>query len=97
MILDEYIETKIAPSNKEHYKNLGYDISNIKIPILVKVCDLLLNSHIKINVKCDVCGELMKMSYQNYNKNTNNQTEMCTCIKCKSIKSKKNMSRKIRL
>lgn len=89
MIIDEYVETKISSANREHYKKLGYNISDCKNPIIVKIADLPLGSHIKINVKCDICGILLKMSYQNYNKNTNNQTDICTCSKCKTIKTKR--------
>lgn len=48
-----------------------------------------MSSHVKIKVKCDICGEERIISYQNYNKCTKNQTEIYTCTKCKSIKSEK--------
>ena len=55
MILDKKIEVTIAPANQKHYVNLDYKNVEIFNKIIVKTTDLPKKSHVKINVKCDVC------------------------------------------
>lgn len=68
MIITEKVEVKITNSNiREFYKNLGYNTDFYKIEVLVK--HLLKNSHVVIDVRCDICGGEKKLKYLKYTKN----------------------------
>ena len=47
-------------------------------------------SHIRINVKCDICGKEKQLKYEKYIKNTKDLTQpYCCCRKCAEYKIKK--------
>ena len=69
MILDKYVNIKWHASNKKYLTEKGYVYTGIGTFILIKVSDLKPNSHIKLRVKCDVCGNEKLISYKQYNKN----------------------------
>lgn len=78
MIIDEYVDVGITWKNKQKYENLGYVIPTIYddihkknvvrkgTKIKIKVSELSENSHEKIHVKCDYCGEEHYVVYQSY-------------------------------
>ena len=81
-------EVNIFISNKiiGYYRNLGYNI----IPNshnIISVEDLLKYSTIKVDVRCDLCGVENNISFQKYNKNTENYG-IYTCSKCSKFKTK---------
>lgn len=55
MIIDKEIEIIVNNQNLEHYKNKGYN-AVYREKLIVKVLDLTIGSHYKINVRCDNCG-----------------------------------------
>lgn len=73
MIIDKIIKVK----NKPYYIKIGYD-KNLKM-INVKIDDIRPNSHIKIKVKCDYCGNEKELSYVKYLKNTKSNTLPYAC------------------
>ena len=82
MLKDEYVKMKWTKNNKKHYVEKGYLFTNFGDEFVIKVEDLPVGSHFKVNVICDYCGiEIIK----EYRYHTN---EDC-CCKCKTEKSKK--------
>lgn len=67
MLLTKEVQVKLWGTNMWHYKNLGYNGKQGDI-ITVKVEDVPKNSHIKIDVLCDYCGEeIFSVFYYHYN------------------------------
>ena len=87
MILTEKVEIKIVNSKiREYYKNAGYNTENYKIFVLVK--DLLKNSHVLVDVKCDICGHEKNLKYSKYIKNYSKyQIYACSNL-CAQVKNK---------
>lgn len=65
MLKTSEIEIKMIGKNKQHYSNLGYDISGEFI--FININDLPKNSGRMVDCICDDCNKDMKMTYQNYN------------------------------
>jgi len=86
MILDKKTTVKITKQNIEYFRNLNYNCE-LKDNIDIDIFNLQKGSHIKINVKCDICGEESSISYKNYNKNIKNYN-IYTCLKCSNFKNK---------
>lgn len=101
MILTKEVEVKLAPSNIEYYKNLGYQIPmrksktkgkdyvyDIGSTIIVKLEDLPKGSESKIDILCDYCQEtVFSMKYYVYWYRIEN-IQKCACKKCKGLKMK---------
>jgi len=77
MLLSEKVLVPINGRNCKHFENLGYDIPRYKdnnyrlcikrgTVIEVNVNDLLQNSTVKVERKCDVCKEVSEVSYYQY-------------------------------
>ena len=80
MIIDKKIEIIVGSHSIRHYKSLGYSaVWNEKI--IIKIEHLTKNSHVLVNVKCDVCHKNKKLKYQKYIQNTKNLTEPYCCSK----------------
>lgn len=86
MLLTEKIEIKIVYKNIEYFKNLGFEVKNGET-ININIKNLSSNSHLKVNVKCDICGEEKEIKYREYI-NQNNIHNFDTCKKCSQIKNK---------
>lgn len=75
-------EVEVVPSGKmiQHYKNKGYNAEYHK-PLLVKVEDLSSGSRIKIEARCDYCGEIKTIQYCDYLKSLK-LGGTYSCVKC---------------
>ena len=69
MILTKQIEIGINYKNIEHFKELGYEVKCGK-RIVVPIEHISPQSNIKVEVKCDYCGEIKIIKYQDYVINT---------------------------
>jgi len=88
MILDKTIMTTISHMNIEYYKSIGYIDIKCNQKITIPVGHLPIESNLKINVKCDVCGNEKILAYQKYNKNIR-KYNLYTCnTSCAQIKNK---------
>lgn len=88
MLLDKEVEVIIGSTMLKYYINLGYAISHKGEKIKIKVEHLSLGSKTILNVKCDICGTIKKLSYDKYNKNIKN-TGIYSCNNsCSSFKNK---------
>lgn len=63
MILDEYVETKIAVNTYQYWHSLGYNVAkptprnNVSQMIQVSIGDLQAGSNVYVNCRCDTCNE----------------------------------------
>lgn len=88
MILIQKIKVKISTKTFKHYKNLGYNFYKCGETIEVLVTDLSIGSHVKIFVKCDVCGKEKEMPYKEYFNNIKNQGYFSCSPNCGKEKQK---------
>jgi len=65
MILDQKITIKVNPSQLKHLRGKGYDVVSGQ-ELTLPIDDLNDSSHLKVNVKCDVCGKEKKLPYRRY-------------------------------
>ena len=56
---------------------------------IIKIENLAINSHKKVMVKCDNCGNIKEVKYQSYNKSTNNNTEKFYCNNKECVNKKR--------
>lgn len=76
-------EVKVKPSGKtiQYYRDLGYDAKYLQ-PLVIKIEDLQMGSHVQIEVLCDMCKEnIITVSYDRYNKSIK-QTGSFVCKEC---------------
>lgn len=88
MILNKNIEIKINKKNINHIKSKGYDVK-LKDIANINIKDLNHGSHIKINVRCDICSNEKEIMFQKYIKNINNGNFYACSSKCAQNKVKK--------
>ena len=67
MLLNKFAKVKINSKTVRKHKSPGYDCDNGDI-IDVKIEDLSKYSHVNVNLKCDICGEIYSTPYYAYNK-----------------------------
>jgi len=86
MILNEKIDIKIFPSNKNIYvKKYNCNVGDI---ISIDIADLSMNSTTKINAKCDICGKEKEIQYRHYNRNIKNKKFFVCSLSCAQSKIK---------
>lgn len=82
MLLDKEIDIIVASQKLKFYQNLGYPVMNKNQKLRIKIEHLSLQSHLLVNVECDVCHTQKKLSYDKYNKNIKNINVYCCSEKC---------------
>lgn len=102
MLLTECAELAINSSDIHWYEEKGYDIPRYwsqkhkkmlvrrGTKIIVKVKDLTIGSHVKVDVACDYCGCVKNVTYKDYLKNHDDVLGDC-CVKCRPVKYKETM------
>ena len=86
------VEIKIGSSNYKHYEELGYKIpkkigakgkivNDFNKTIVVKTKDLTKGCNAYVDVKCDCCSKIYKMTYNNYNKIKHDENKIY-CYEC---------------
>ena len=88
MILDENIITTISHMNIEYYKSIGYFDIKCNQKIEIPVNHLPIESNLKINVKCDICGNEKLLAYQKYTKNIKKYNIYTCNTSCAQFKNK---------
>jgi hypothetical protein len=88
MILDEFVINKWSTNNKKYYIEKGYIFTKFGDMFLIKPIDLMINSTLKVHVKCDVCNNEKMLSYQNYNTNIKSGNYYACSPKCSQNKKK---------
>lgn len=66
MLLTKTVKVKWSGSNKKWYESKGYKYTKIYDELEVKTEDLLSESHVLIEIKCDSCGVESKTQWKNY-------------------------------
>ena len=101
MLLTESVEVTLNNKNIKHYEEKGYKIPRyyhkkhctyfVKTgtKINVKVEDLTIGSHVKVDVACDYCGQIKNVCYKDYLKNHDELGDCC--VNCRPIKYKDTM------
>lgn len=104
MLLTKVVEIMINSSDIRWYENKGYDIPRywsqkhkkmmVKrgTKMIVKVEDLTVGSHARVDVACDYCGQVKNVAYKDYLKNHDDLGDCC--VKCRHIKYKDTMMKK---
>lgn len=95
MLLSQEVEVKVVGRNMRYYEELGYEIPKyfnkkenkycVKrgTTITVKIKDIPKQSHVMVDAKCDYCGEIIKVRYDAYNKQRENDIINDCCNDCK--------------
>ena len=86
MILTKEVNIFINNKVITYYKKLGYTIKPNDFN-KIKVEDLLKNSMVRVDVKCDICEMENNIILQKYTKNIK-KYNFYTCVKCSHIKNK---------
>ena len=85
MILTKNINVIISGSNYKFYKKKYPDIKMFQ-KIKVNVNELPINSPLRIDCKCEICGEIKNIPYRKYLMNKDRQGYY-SCKHCKNIKT----------
>jgi hypothetical protein len=98
MLISKEVEVGISSKNLSYFRDLGYDVPTHVLDkyrgeqvkkgtkIIVKVEDLILGSHVQVEVLCDYCKkEIATKSYRNFI-NSRKKSDKDCCDKCKYIK-----------
>jgi len=90
MIVTEFVNLKVNINNIDCLKESGYQDLKFKEIIEVKVEDLSKGSHVKLTVKCDVCGNIREnLMYKEYLRNLESGGYYSCKGKCSSDKNRK--------
>ena len=84
LVENQLVESKWSSSNKKHLISKGYDLTKIGESLFVKPEDLPSGSHLKVNVKCDYCGDIIKVEWRDYLKC---KFDKYSCRKCRQRKN----------
>jgi hypothetical protein len=88
MLIDKSVTVRVHSKNILFLRKNGYDVKindNVDVPILF----LSGKSHIEVNVKCDVCGNIKKIQYRYYNDSIKKYNYYTCSTKCAQDKNKK--------
>lgn len=85
MIKNKQIEVCISYRNITHYKKLGYN-PILNKTIVIETSHLPTNSHIRIDVICELCGSENNLMYHKYIKNRERHN-FYSCKKCSRQKA----------
>ena len=89
MLLSTTIKIKWNGRNKKKYIDLGYEFTKIGDDFDVKVEDLSIYSHDKVDVKCDICGKVFQKEWKHYLSGHNTiKKDLDVCKDCSKIKMK---------
>jgi len=86
MILTKEIKIKTTNKNITYYKSLGFDIKSGD-EIIIKPEQLPDTSIQKVDVKCDICGNIKKITMFSYRRNINNYGYYSCSVKCSKDKT----------
>ena len=87
MLLTREVLLKINNRYVKYYTEKGYNIKGGD-EIMIKIEDMSEQSHIIVDVKCDICGKEQSIKYYNYVINKKNQN-VYGCFDCKKVKTQK--------
>lgn len=93
MLLTKEVEMKWNSKNIKHYKEKGYVFTHVKDSFIVNPYDLSDYSVVKINVKCDYCGENYQTTWSAYiHSKKICKKDCCNNPQCTGEKSKESLT-----
>lgn len=92
ILLTEKVKLKWCSKTKYHYINCGYEFTKIGDYFEANINDVTKGSSVKVNVKCDYCGNIYETSYSTYLKTVRDGKNACK--KCASIRTKETCLKK---
>ena len=93
LVPNQYVEVKMSGKTITHYRELGYNVKDVKTKLIVPIEHLTKGSHIKIDLICDYCKKSFKREYKTYLQCTENGIDYCE--NCgKGIKTKQTIKEK---
>jgi hypothetical protein len=87
MLITDKVLIKMNGKHISKYRDKGYNC-NVNEIIEVDIKDVPLSSKIEIETKCDVCGDIIKTTYHQYNLSIKNGGFYSCFGKCSNIKVK---------
>lgn len=87
MIISKKVIIKINSRNFNYYKNFIENIKNNQC-YEIDIDNILPTSHKKIEVKCDICGNISIKPYREYIKSYSNNNLYCCSPNCAQLKNK---------
>jgi hypothetical protein len=89
MLLEQLIEMKWNPNNREWFESKGYIFTKYRSPILVRAHDLSEKCNKKVDIKCDYCGKTTNRAFSDYTDSLKEcVVKRDSCMKCKPLKNK---------
>lgn len=90
-LITKEVKTNWSNITKKHYTDKGYIFTKTGDSLIVNVCDLMKRSRIRVDVCCDICGNMVNHTYDNYNKLSIDGKYYCKkcAIKIYSLKNMK--------
>ena len=79
MVITKVVAMKWNSYNKKTYMDLGYKYTKMNDIFILKIEDLNINSHVMVEVECDICHKTSMKEYKSYN----------TCLKNKNFYANK--------
>ena len=93
MIITKEINIKVNNAHLKHFKSIGLDVKTGD-QITIKPEQLSNGSNIRVECKCDVCGEIKTPKYKRYLKSINNGGYYTCSPKCAQEKTKNTFKKK---
>lgn len=84
IIENQKVKVTISRRNITHYKKRGYDNLKVGDTLFLSISDLTNGSRIKVDVKCDYCGKIIKVAYGDYNRY---KFDKYSCVSCRQKKT----------
>ena len=81
---NQRVNIKISKRNIGIYRNCGYENLNIGNILSIDINELSKGSKVKVDVKCDYCGNIIKVAYKDYN---NYKFDKYSCAHCRQKKT----------
>lgn len=83
IIPNQKVDVHWRANNKDYYESKGYVFTSYYDTVSVKTDDLPDNSTQKVDVICDICGEIKNIGYGSYIRNINrNKKYICHACSC---------------
>ena len=89
MLISKEVKMRWNSKNKRFYEDKGYTYTKMRDEFYVRVEDLKEGSNVKIQVKCDYCGNIYEVQYYSWKKlkGKDNNSDCCSNPECTGKKS----------
>lgn len=93
LIPNQFVKVKMSGKVIPYYRELGYEVKDVKTELIVPVEHLTKGSHVEIDLLCDCCNTTFKREYKNYLQCTEKGIDYCESCG-KTIKAKQTIKKK---